>query len=282
MSILVAGSLHLDVVLNAPHLPRHDETVTGSSVGYVFGGKGGNQAIAATRMGANVQFVGRAGSDPFGDMIRETLEASGIDLSQLQRDNGPSGMSAAIVDASGDYGAVIVSAANLNIVADHVLVPEKVMLVVLQNEIPNEVNLDIALKAKAAGADVWLNAAPARDVPEQLVKLLDLMIVNKVEAEFYTNVESSVDMLTTLGAKGVLYRGTKYPSFPVEVISTHGAGDMFVGALASQFAQDNVQSDEKIRFAQAAAALHISTPLEQRGDLSYDTVNASLAAQVSR
>ncbi|MEO0380852.1 MAG: PfkB family carbohydrate kinase, partial [Pseudomonadota bacterium] len=115
MSVFVAGSLHLDVVLRAPHLPGPDETVAGSSVDYVFGGKGGNQALAAARMGAKVAFAGRAGSDRFGDMLRETLGNSGIDLTGLQRDAGPSGMSAAIVDANGDYGAVIVSAANLNI-----------------------------------------------------------------------------------------------------------------------------------------------------------------------
>ena len=73
MSVLVVGSLHLDVVLSAPHLPELDETVAGNSVDYVFGGKGGNQAISAARMGANVYFAGRAGSDLFGDMIRETL-----------------------------------------------------------------------------------------------------------------------------------------------------------------------------------------------------------------
>ena len=117
MSLLVAGSLHLDVVLRAPHLPALDETVTGSAVNYVFGGKGGNQAVCAARMGADVHFVGRAGSDRFGDMIRETLVASGANLAQLQQDSGPSGMSAAILNSDGDYGAVIVSAANLNIEA---------------------------------------------------------------------------------------------------------------------------------------------------------------------
>lgn len=89
----------------------------------MFGGKGGNQAVAAARMGAEVHFAGRAGSDAFGDVIRETLHASHIDISQLQRDTGASGMSAAILNADGDYGAVIVSAANLNIDEGQVRVP---------------------------------------------------------------------------------------------------------------------------------------------------------------
>ncbi|MEL6296788.1 MAG: PfkB family carbohydrate kinase, partial [Pseudomonadota bacterium] len=77
MSVLVAGSLHLDVVLRAPHLPRLDETVTGSAVDYVFGGKGGNQAVAASRMGADVSLAGRIGQDHFGEMIREALVTAG-------------------------------------------------------------------------------------------------------------------------------------------------------------------------------------------------------------
>lgn len=80
MSLLIAGSLHLDVVLRAPHLPALDETVTGSAVDYVFGGKGGNQALAAARMGADGRFVRRAGRDGFGDMLRQRLQTSGIDL----------------------------------------------------------------------------------------------------------------------------------------------------------------------------------------------------------
>jgi ribokinase len=271
----------LDVVLRAPHLPGLDETVTGSSVDYVFGGKGGNQAISAARMGADVQFAGRAGNDHFGDIIREALDASGVGLSQLQRDIGPSGMSAAIVDANGDYGAVIVSAANLNIAADDVVVSEGTSLVVLQNEIPQEVNLAVALKAKAVGAEVWLNAAPARGVSDSLIAAIDLLIVNRVEAEFYANVGPAVDMLTTLGVDGVSYKGAKYASFSVDVISTHGAGDMFVGALAAQVVRGTNMVDA-ISFAQAAAALHVASQLEQREKLGADIVTTFIAAQDRR
>lgn len=280
MSLLVAGSLHLDVVLRAPHLPTLDETVAGSAVNYVFGGKGGNQAVAAARMGADVHFAGRAGSDRFGDMIRETLGASGTNLTQLQRDHGPSGMSAAIVDENGDYGAVIVSAANLNIAADDVVVPDGTSIVLLQNEIPEEVNLVVARNAKAVGAQVWLNAAPARALPEGLVEVVDLLIVNRVEAAFYADVQPSLDRLKTLGADGVWYRDDKYPGHQVNVISTHGAGDMFVGALAAQVARGSTIA-QAIGFAQAAAALHVASRLEEREGLSSDRVTAFLAAQSS-
>ena len=281
MSLLVAGSLHLDVVLRAPHFPGLDETVSGSSVDYVFGGKGGNQALSAARMGAEVHFAGRAGSDLFGDMIRETLDASGLGLSQLQRDDGPSGMSAAIVDSNGEYGAVIVSAANLNIAAHQVTIPEGTSLVLLQNEIPDEVNLAVALKAKAIGAKVWLNAAPARKISNDLVEAIDLLIVNKVEAEFYARLGFAVNLLKTLGADGVSYEGVQYSGFPVDVVSTHGAGDMFVGALASQVVY-GTNMVGAIKFAEAAAALHVSSQLDKRKKLNNQAVTTFLAAQDKR
>lgn len=281
MSILVVGSLHLDVVLRAPHLPAIDETVTGSAVDYLFGGKGGNQAVAAARMGANVHLAGRTGSDAFGQVIRDTLEQSGLDLAQLQSDAGASGMSAAIVDAKGDYGAVIVSAANLNIEAGTLFVPEGTQLVLLQNEIPEGVNLAVARKAGQAGAKVWLNAAPARALPDALLELVDLLIVNRVEAAFYKGERSLPDMLVTQGAGGVSYRGRHHPAHAVDVISSHGAGDMFVGALAAAHVAGG-EMEEAIRFAQAAAALHVSAKAERRQTLDAAHVRDFLAAQSSR
>lgn len=281
MSLLVVGSLHLDVVLRAPHLPSLDETVTGTAVDYVFGGKGGNQAVAAARMGADVHFAGRAGSDRFGDMIRETLDRNGVDRSQLQCDPGPSGMSAAIVNSDGEYGAVIVSAANLNIAAEDVFVPDATSLVLLQNEIPEEINLAVARKAKAAGALVWLNAAPARSLPDDLLEAVDLLVVNRVEAEFYADIVPNVETLTTLGADGVSYCGKHYPEFQVEAVSTHGAGDSFVGALAAQFDNGSEMTDA-IGFAQAAAALHVASDLNERESHRTDSVNAFLAAHAKR
>ncbi|WP_300037656.1 PfkB family carbohydrate kinase [uncultured Roseobacter sp.] len=275
MSLLVAGSLHLDVVLRAPHLPATDETVAGTSVNYVFGGKGGNQALAAARMGAGVHFAGRLGRDRFGEMLRETLQTSGIDLSQLQTDDGASGMSAAIVDANGEYGAVIVSAANLNIDADRITLPPDTSLVILQNEIPDAANLEIARNARAAGAQVWLNAAPARSLPDALAESIDLLIVNRVEAEFYSKAGIRTQMLRTAGAEGVLFLGGHWPAETVEVVSTHGAGDMFIGALAARVSE-GMEITDAIPFAQAAAALHISVPEDQRSTLNRSAVDAFL------
>lgn len=281
MTVFVAGALHLDVVLRAPRLPALDETVVGSAVDYVFGGKGGNQAVAASRMGSDVAFAGRIGSDGFGRIVRDALVAADIDVSQLQSDSGASGMSAAIVEDSGEYGAVIVSAANQRIDPDAIHIPKGTKLVLLQNEIREEVNLSVAGKARQAGAEVWLNAAPARSLPPQLAETLDLIIVNRVEAEFYAGSLPKTRMLKTLGAEGVLVDGVAFPACAVDTVSSHGAGDMFVGALAARVASGEALTDA-LPFAQAAAALHVSTPVVERGDITPSRVRDFLADQSSR
>ena len=278
MSILVVGSLHLDVVINAPHLPALDETVVGQDVSFVFGGKGGNQAVAAARMGCTVRFAGRVGSDEFSSTLRQTLTEIGVDITQLQCDPGPSGMSAAIVDAQGGYGAVIVSAANLNIVADEIELPKDTKILLLQNEIPEAVNLAVARKAKDIGAQVWLNAAPARALSKEFAAMTDLLIVNRVEAEYYADGLSAVETVTTLGGDGLSFCGKTFDGFDVDVVSTHGAGDMFVGALAGQVAGGACMTGA-LEFAQAAAALHVASNLQDRQSLNQATVAKFLAAQ---
>lgn len=279
MTVVVAGSLHLDVVVRAPHMPAIDETVAGRGVDYVFGGKGGNQALALAKLGAKVTMAGRAGSDGFGDMIRRKLKTTGVDLSLLQQDDGPSGMSVAIIDAKGDYGAVIVSAANLALDADKIHLPWDTSLVLLQNEIPEKVNTAVAKAAKSIGSAVWLNAAPARPLSDELVSNVDLLIVNRVEAAYYSPVPPNLEVLTTLGADGVLYRERSWPAPRVEVLSTHGAGDMFVGALAARVT-DGDRVEQAIPFAQAAAAWHVSTDASVRDAQRADTLNALLRDQL--
>ncbi|MDH3264281.1 MAG: PfkB family carbohydrate kinase, partial [Paracoccaceae bacterium] len=113
MSVWVVGSLHLDVIVEAPRLPRLDETLVGQGVSYRLGGKGGNQAVAAARMGAEVAMAGAVGSDAFAETLLAELDRAGVDRAGVARLPGASGMSVAILDATGGYGAVIVSAANL-------------------------------------------------------------------------------------------------------------------------------------------------------------------------
>lgn len=280
MTVFVVGSLHLDVVVRAPRLPKIDETVTGNAVDYVFGGKGGNQALAVARVGGKVGLAGRIGADGFGNIIRQKLTESCVDTSLLQLDDGPSGMSVAIINAEGDYGAVIVSAANLHLEAEKIKLPHDTSIVLLQNEVTEVVNVKTAVAANEMGAKVWLNAAPARALPERLLANVDLMIVNRMEAAFYDPLPQPTTVLKTLGADGVEYNGKVWEAPKVEVVSTHGAGDMFIGALAASV-DDGAKIEDAIGFAQTAAAWHVSTPADKREATSTEELLKRLKRQLN-
>lgn len=280
-NLFVVGSLHLDVVVKSPRIPKKDETIIGSAVKYVFGGKGGNQAIAADRNGASTFFAGRVGSDSFADLLTKQLEGSSVNFSALQVGPGASGMSVAIVEASGEYGAAVVSGENSNIDETLIKIPENTGVLLLQNEISETVNLEIAKKAKAVGCKVWLNAAPAKKINSAFFSLVDICIVNRVEAEFYNFINSNkthknLTIIRTLGHEGLELiepngKIRKIPAFKVNSISSHGAGDMFIGALAARYLIGDTMENALV-YSQAAAALFISRAEEERAGINQRAV----------
>ena len=291
--VLVAGALHYDVVVTADRLPHLDETLVGMSVDYLCGGKGSNQAVAAAQHGAPTAMAGRIGDDAFGERLLAHLDRAGVDHSAVAVAPGQSsGMSVAIVTDGGAYGAVIVSAANLTIDAADIEIPKSARAVVLQNEIPEAANLGLAEKARAAGATLLLNAAPARPFETALPALVDLLIVNRVEAAaLYGKPMDTVadavaalkalpaqayELIVTLGADGVLVKTVDagvehFPALPAKVVSTHGAGDAFVGALAARLALE-AEMREALRYAQAAAALHVARDPQARRSITPEMV----------
>lgn len=294
MAVFVVGALHLDVIVDAPRLPRIDETLVGQSVRYAFGGKGGNQAVAAARMGATVAMAGRVGPDGFGDQLLGELDRAGVDRTQVRRDPGASGMSVAIVQEDGDYGAVIVSAANLAIDPDEVSIPDDARLVLLQNEVPDTVNRAVAEGAATRGIPVLWNAAPHRHASEIDPTHIAHLVVNRVEAADMSGEDTPQaaadallaqgfkSVILTLGADGLIQADATgqhpMPGLDVPVISTHGAGDAFVGALAARLdTGDSMRA--ALAFAQAAATLHVSTPVDQRPEITPEKVHAFLSAQ---
>ena len=283
--VIVCGSLHLDIRVEAPHLPRIDETAVGRSWVQVCGGKGGNQAVQAARQDARTAMIGRVGADAFGDKLLANLDTAGVERSAVAIDaSAGSGMSVAIVEESGDYGAVIVSGANLAIPPEDVAAAwsrlRGARVLVLQNEVPHAVNVAAARAARADKAIVILNAAPARECGEDLLDLVDVLVVNRVEAEMLSGAPVSGrasarealpalgsaqrSVVVTLGGEGlVAAQGdavNEIVALPVAVVSTHGAGDCFVGALASRLAAGEGLL-KACRFANAAAARFVSTPV---------------------
>jgi ribokinase len=295
--ILCAGSLHHDIIVDAPGLPRVDQTLAGSGVRTAFGGKGGNQAAAAARTGVEVHMAGAVGSDDAAMILRAALDDAGVRRAGVQTHPGPSGMSVAISLPDGSYGAVIVSGANLLFRPEAVAFPKRCALLLLQSEVPEPANLNLAQRARSAGVRVVLNAAPARVVSRALLNCLDLLVVNRGEAaDLLSRPEAGLDAelaaadlralgpkasIVTLGSDGLVMAeagGTvRQAARVVEVVSTHGAGDAFIGALAAEWAR-GVGLPTAAAFGQAAAALHVSLPVEQRAGINEAAIRASLEA----
>ena len=279
IDVAVVGSLHLDILVAAPRLPGRDETLVGSSWHYKCGGKGGNQAVAAARFGARTAFGGQTGRDDFGDRLRANLVAAGVDIVHVGTDPAQgSGMSVAISEDSGEYGAVVVSGANLSIDAAAIVSAWEPLwsarVLLLQNEIPEAVSLAAAKAAKAKGARIVLNAAPARKMSAEFLSLVDVLVVNRVEAAMLAGTSDMAaalaglhaptrDVVLTRGGDGLVLMSRDggrrdIPALPVKLISSHGAGDCFCGALAARLAAgDGIEA--ACRFATEAAGKFVST-----------------------
>lgn len=306
VDVLVVGSLHRDVVVDAPRLPRLDETLPGSGFRLVLGGKGANQAVAAARMGARTAMAGRVGRDDFGDDLLAGLDSAHVDRTHVARDaDAGSGMSVAIVTEGGEYGAVIVSGANLALRAEDALgaIRElKPRVLLIQNEIPAEANRAAAREAAMAGAAVVWNAAPAREPDDALIACVSVLLVNRVEAATMAGVPVASpddaaaaarllsaptrDTIVTLGVAGAIHAATDgtltpVPAIAVEARSAHGAGDMFAGALAARLAAGETVRDA-LSFATGAAALFVASAEEERAAIDAAAVRGFLARASSR
>ena len=281
--ILVLGSLHLDIIVNSSRLPKPDETLLGDKVSYRFGGKGGNQALAAAKIDVQVFMAGRIGTDNFGKQIYDTLSNQNINLDGLKMVDEATGMSVALIGYDGIYSAVVVSGVNQTIDLSDIVVPDDLSVLVLQNEINTDANFDIVKKVPES-TFVIFNAAPALTPNKDFFERIDLLIVNQLEAKMLMNEEPSIfknfdalqklqnlgpkEVIITLGADG--YTGISKneeifsePGIKVDVLSTHGAGDSFVGTLAAFICKGEPIS-VAAQYAQASSALHVKTPIDQR------------------
>ena len=279
---LTVGSLHYDIMVEADHLPRPDETAIGSRWYPKFGGKGGNQAVAAAKAGAHSRMIGAVGDDDFGRFLRANLMQGGVEdrfIATIPKVG--SGMSVAIVDGAGDYAATIVSGANLHLSAAHLSDAQAwadVGLLILQNEVPEAINLLAASQARQRGIPALLNAAPFRALGAEFRALIDILVVNAVEAEMMgtppvTDLSSAAHaahmlstqvktVIVTAGGAGLAAVGPdggviQIAADKVKVVSTHGAGDAFIGTLAVQLAAGS-GLEAACRAASTAAALHVA------------------------
>ncbi|MBY5359848.1 ribokinase [Rhizobium leguminosarum] len=280
--VTVFGSLDYDIAVMGPARPRKGETVTGTSWHPKSGGKGGNQAVSSARTGIATSMIGAVADDDVGRFLVANLDRKNVDHTFVRRDASQStGMSVAIFDAEGDYGAVIVSGSNLTLgdgdVAAAQGLLDKTTLLVLQSEIPDAANVAAARAVKRAGGRVLINAAPARRLSADLQPLIDIIVVNAIEAEMLAGVpvvetlEGALEAAKTLanvfpevvvtaGGAGVAFVGRDgaeilIAAVKVEVESTHGAGDEFIGVLAAEIASGKTMKAALEKANQAAAKL---------------------------
>ena len=235
ISIVIIGSINLDIVAQVKDFPLPGETVTNAIVQRFPGGKGANQALAAHRLGASVFMVGRVGDDPVADEALETLRVEGVDISYCKPLKGFStGLAMIVVTEAGENHIVVAPGANAAFDAEHLELP-KSDACIAQLEVP----IPTILKAARSSDNFFcLNAAPAKPVPHELLEHVDLLVVNEIEARTLGKELDSFHGLlaSTYGAEGaVLSRNgqqlAKAKPPTVKAVDTTGAGDAFTAAL---------------------------------------------------
>jgi ribokinase len=285
MSVLVLGSINMDLVVEAPRLPEPGETLGGTAFRSSPGGKGANQAVAAARQGVPTKLIGRVGGDDFGEQLVEAIRAAGVGVSTINIDrDATTGLALICVAASGENTIVTMKGANGRIGREELrilerLLPQTIVLMV-QLEVPLAVAVEAARAAREAGVIVVLDPAPVMKLDESLLAHVSWITPNEVETEILTGIFPSDEtqaaraadalrsqgvnrVAITLGARGCQYAGPDasftVPSPRVDVVDTVGAGDAFNGALAASLVTGR-EPAEIIRRACAAGAIACTRP----------------------
>lgn len=256
--VVVVGSLNVDLVTRVERHPKPGETVLGSGLERLAGGKGANQAVAASAAGAQVVMVGCVGSDEAGSAYVTRLSALGIDVSGIRtKPDHVTGHALITVDELGENSIVVVAGANVAVTVDDLAALDLVGpgdVVLLQLEIPLLVVAAAARRASTRGARVVLNLAPYAALPPDIVALADPLVVNEHEALVLADSEAvPASLVVTFGAAGAAWDGDRLTGPVVEeshVLDTTGAGDAFCGALSAAL----VGGAERLEALQTALA----------------------------
>lgn len=281
--IVVIGSSNIDLIMKMDRLPKKGETVTDAKFTQVYGGKGANQAVAATRAGGNVAFVSCVGEDAYTPQMIKNYQQDGIDTSFVFHEKDvASGHALIMIDSEGENIISVAPGANEK------LSPEKIQqaisvfndtaIIVMQYEIPEETIKYIIELANEKKIPVIWNMAPARAFDFSYIPKINILVLNEIEVEFLTEMkiknEASAEeaakilvekgvkkVIITLGTKGaiVLTRNEKIsvPAFKVNAIDTTAAGDTFCGTFATAFVEGK-SLKESLLFASAASAISVT------------------------
>jgi ribokinase len=306
MSIVVLGSINMDLVARVNQFPRPGETITGRAFNTAPGGKGANQAVACARLGAMTRMIGRVGSDYFGKVLKDHLANEGIDVSGVLEDQANhSGVAMIMVNQQAENNIIIIPGPNGSVGnddlarLDQVLADARVLL--LQFEIPMDTVQKAAHMAHARGVQVMLDPAPARALPLDLYRSVDFLTPNQGEAAALVGfpINSERDALKAcqvlrergtawviikMGEKGVFVAGSEgfraYPAIPVKAVDTVAAGDAFNGAMAAAL-NDGLSIEQAVQWGLAGGAWAVTRPGAQEAMPYREDLQKLLASRSS-
>ena len=281
--LAVLGSINADHILNLAQFPRPGETVVGTQYQVAFGGKGANQAVAAGRSGADIVFIACVGEDDIGERVRKQLEDDRIDITPVEAvARTATGVALIFVNGEGENSIAIHAGANAALTPEYVTRHQQTIAdasaLLMQLESPLESVLAAARIARQHQTQVILNPAPATQLSDELLSLVDMITPNETEAEILTGIHISTDddaaraaailhdkgisnVLITLGSRGVWLsdnrQGQRIEGFRVKAVDTIAAGDTFNGALITALLEQQPMA-KAVRFAHAAAAIAVT------------------------
>lgn len=283
--VTVVGSLNYDILFKQKRLPVRGETVTADSVAIYGGGKGANQSVQCAKLGVHTYHVGKVGQDEFGDFLMAELKKFGVDTEFVKRSKLNTGLATVNTMEDGSIFSTISTGANFDVTIEDIDAMGDVFatsdMVILQLECPIPVVEYCVRKAKENGVYCLFNAAPAKPVSPETLRVVDCLMVNEVEASFYTgeqitdlasaqqHYQKLLDMtdgivVMTLGPAGSLLcrQDGSTQHFPanesVKVVDTIGAGDSYVGGFVYQKLQ-GASDEEACTFATVVANITVTS-----------------------
>jgi len=280
--ILVIGSINLDMVVFSERFPQPGETVIGKTLQTFPGGKGANQAVAAARLGGDVQMIGNIGEDSSGEALLQNLKSNKVNTSKIRKVNSPTGTALITVDSEGQNTIVVIPGANASLTKKGLDslkgTIKNANILILQLEIPLEIVVYAIEIAHQYGVTILLNPAPATNIPAEILNKVTYLIPNESELASLSGLPTNSDeeiqtavnklfskgckqIILTRGKSGAFYLSPQHkissPPFQVPVVDTTAAGDAFIGAFAVALA-NGLDLQTALLRANAAGALTVT------------------------